>query len=281
MTARTYWKCLLGLLVCASVAGNIGHILLSQTPHPVPAALYAAVPPLVLAATVEGLALTVGAEVRRWVYRAGVAGAAVIAGGAFAASYIALRDLAVALGISPAVAPVMPVLIDAAMAVATAMVLALRPTPVQADAAVAPVEVHAQPAPVSAPEQVPVSGAAWSTDRGAGPVTGHDAVAQAGTPPVHGDAQLHLVTGVGDAGGDSDGTGRAADAPAVSVLPEHVRQAAELVEQGTTALEVERVAQVLAMAAAGASARAIAEAVPANRRTVGKVLSAVGGEEAG
>ena len=128
MNARRYWAGVLAAAVAVSVAGNVGHALL--TAHAalrVPAAVAAALPPLALLAVTEGLARSHGRGVRRRVYRAGVAGGVAIAGLAFALSFAALRDLAIALGQPAAVAAGWPLLADATIAVSSIMVLALRP----------------------------------------------------------------------------------------------------------------------------------------------------------
>lgn len=129
MKASTYWKMLLAVAVAVSVAGNTGHAFLAENPHRWAAAAWAAVPPLMLFAVTHGLANTVGGVGghRRWVWRAGVAGAAMIAAGAFWASYVALRDLSAILGCPPSVAVVMPLIVDAATAVSSVMALAVKP----------------------------------------------------------------------------------------------------------------------------------------------------------
>ena len=74
MSPRRYWAWVLAAAVAVSVAGNVGHALLTATPAlRTPAAVAAALPPLALAAVTEGLARSHGRGVRRRVYRAGVA----------------------------------------------------------------------------------------------------------------------------------------------------------------------------------------------------------------
>ena len=181
MTGRTYWRALLAASVAISVAGNTGHVLLTQADHRVAAAAWAAVPPLMLAAITHGMAATAGAGVRRWIYRAGVAGAVAIAMMAFAVSFVALRDVSVLLGCPPAVAALMPLIVDAAIAVSTTMVLAVRPA--AETAAESP--AHADDARTDAPDaglEYP-AGLTWMGD--AGPATGDiDVAVEAAPEPV-------------------------------------------------------------------------------------------------
>nr|WP_046284134.1 DUF2637 domain-containing protein [Mycobacterium sp. UM_NZ2] len=253
MSARTYWKCLLGLLVCASVAGNVGHIVLANVTSPIPSAIAAAFPPLLLAAVVEGLALTVGASVRTWVYRAGVVCAGAIAGGAFYASYVALRDLAIELHFPPMVAPVIPLLADAGMAMSTLMVLALRP--VQADAVAAPAtDGHAPAASPAAPV--------------AGPVADPAAAGYSGTG-------LHLVPGHGDRHPASTSHAAAGvDGTSMTSCDAHLGRAQKLVAAGVVKAEPVTVATALAGLADGGSHRAVAAATGLHRTSVARLATA-------
>ena len=70
------------------------------------AAAVAAVPPTVLLAAVHGVAVLVKANASGAVYRTAVAATAALAAGAFVLSFVALRDLAVLAGISPALAAI-------------------------------------------------------------------------------------------------------------------------------------------------------------------------------
>ncbi|KXP08744.1 DUF2637 domain-containing protein [Tsukamurella pseudospumae] len=127
-TPQRFWVVSLISAVTVSVAGNVGHALLSAPADlRVPAAVAAALPPIALLAVTEGLARTAGHGLRRWAYRVGVAGALAIAVLAFVLSFAALRDLAITLGQPPAVAAGWPLLADATIAVASVMLLAARP----------------------------------------------------------------------------------------------------------------------------------------------------------
>lgn len=170
--ARTFWIWTLALAVAVSVALNIAHVWIAgATPHRVLTAAVACVAPGFLFLITHGLTLSARAGVRGAVSWAGVTGAVVITAGAFAASFLAIRGLALELRYPPVVAAIIPVVVDATIAVASLMVLALRDAaaatqvPVLRESPAATQPVAAQPlrdaAPVSAaPQNVPVRAAA-------------------------------------------------------------------------------------------------------------------------
>ena len=89
----------------------------------------AAVPPIALLAAVHGIALAVRAGASGRVYRWAVSAVAAIGVGAFAVSFLALRDLMRTVGYSAITAWIFPVLIDTAVAVSTLMLVALGEKP--------------------------------------------------------------------------------------------------------------------------------------------------------
>ena len=89
----------------------------------------AAVPPIALLAAVHGIALAVRAGASGRVYRWAVSAVAAIGVGAFAVSFLALRDLMRAIGYSAITAWIFPAFIDTAVAVSTLMVVALGDKP--------------------------------------------------------------------------------------------------------------------------------------------------------
>ena len=89
----------------------------------------AAVPPIALLAAVHGIALAVRAGASGRVYRWAVSAVAAIGVGAFAMSFLALRDLMRAIGYSSAIAWIFPAIIDTAVAVSTMMLVALGDKP--------------------------------------------------------------------------------------------------------------------------------------------------------
>jgi hypothetical protein len=78
---------------------------------------------------VHGIALTVRAGASGSVYRWAVSATAVIGAGAFAGSFLALRDLMKVIGYSSATAWIFPAIIDTAVAVSTLMLVALGDKP--------------------------------------------------------------------------------------------------------------------------------------------------------
>ena len=125
---RFFW----GLLIAAttvSLTGNIAHAVLPYIPHVVVQIGAAAVPPIALLAAVHGIALAVRAGASGRVYCWAVGAVAAIGIGAFAVSFMALRDLMLAIGYSPTTACIFPAIIDTAVAVSTLMLVALGDKP--------------------------------------------------------------------------------------------------------------------------------------------------------
>jgi hypothetical protein len=125
---RFFWGLLIGATL-VSVTGNITHAVLPYVPHLVVQIGAAAVPPVALLAAVHGIALAVRAGASGRVYCWAVGAVAAIGLGAFAVSFLALRDLMQAIGYSPATACIFPAIIDTAVAVATLMLVALGDKP--------------------------------------------------------------------------------------------------------------------------------------------------------
>ncbi len=127
---RFFWAWLLAATLM-SLAGNITHAWLTA-PQPTRwlAAAVAAVPPAVLLAAVHGIAVLVGAGATGATYRAAVASTGALAAGAFLLSFVALRDLAVMVGIAPGLAVVLPLVIDLAVGVATVALVAIGDKPI-------------------------------------------------------------------------------------------------------------------------------------------------------
>lgn len=156
MKDSSYWRTVLCVFIGITVAGNTGHVLLVGAEHPIPAAALAAVPPLALVLITHGLTGRIGRGGGA-VFWIGAAGAFAVAGGAFWISWVTLRDLtAQLLNCGPAVASVMPLIIDVTIAVASAMAVAAH----RRELVHAHQESVAQvltAAPVTVPAAVPVS----------------------------------------------------------------------------------------------------------------------------
>ncbi|AFM20104.1 Protein of unknown function (DUF2637) (plasmid) [Mycolicibacterium chubuense NBB4] len=126
---RFFWSWLI-LATLVSLAGNVAHAWLTAAPGARwLSACVAGVPPTVLLLAVHGLAVLAKATASGAVYRAAVAATGALASGAFVLSFVALRDLAVIAGIRPAFAPVLPLVIDLAIGVATLALVAIGDKP--------------------------------------------------------------------------------------------------------------------------------------------------------
>jgi Protein of unknown function (DUF2637) len=125
---RFFWALLIGATTI-SLIGNVAHAVLSFIPRVVIQIGAAAVPPVALLAAVHGIALAVHAGASGPVYRWAVAAVGAIGVGAFAVSFLALRDLMLAIGYSAATAWIFPAIIDTAVAVSTMMLVALGDKP--------------------------------------------------------------------------------------------------------------------------------------------------------
>ena len=125
---RFFWGFLIGATT-VSLVGNVVHAVLPYIPHVVVQIGAAAVPPIALLAAVHGIALAVRAGASGRVYCWAVSAVAAIGVGAFAVSFLALRDLMQAIGYSSATAWIFPAIIDTAVAVSTLMLVALGDKP--------------------------------------------------------------------------------------------------------------------------------------------------------
>jgi uncharacterized membrane protein len=125
---RFFWCFLIGATT-VSLIGNVVHATLSYIPHVVIQLSAAAVPPIALLVAVHGIALAVRAGASGTVYRWALSATAAIGAGAFALSFLSLRDLARAIGYGSTTAWVFPAIIDTAVAVSTLMLVALGDKP--------------------------------------------------------------------------------------------------------------------------------------------------------
>ncbi|HME77641.1 MAG TPA: DUF2637 domain-containing protein [Mycobacterium sp.] len=127
---RFFWGLLIGATT-VSLLGNITHAVLRYVPQVVIQVGAAAVPPMALLAAVHGIALAVRAGASGRVYCCAVSAVAAIGVGAFAVSFLALRDLMQAVGYNSEIACIFPAIIDTAVAVSTLMLVALGDQPVR------------------------------------------------------------------------------------------------------------------------------------------------------
>jgi hypothetical protein len=125
---RFFWCFLIGA-TAVSLIGNIAHAVLPYISRIVIQIGAATVPPIALLAAVHGIGLAVRAAASGRVYRWAVSAVAAIGVGAFAVSFLALRDLMLAIGYNSATAWTFPAIIDTAVAVSTMMLVALGDKP--------------------------------------------------------------------------------------------------------------------------------------------------------
>jgi hypothetical protein len=251
---RFFWSLLFGATI-VSLVGNVTHAVLRYIPHVVIQIGAAAVPPVVLLAAVHGIALAVRAGASGTVYRWAVGAVAVIGVGAFTVSFLALRDLMLAIGYSTATAWIFPAIIDTAVAVSTMMLVALGDKPVRRARAV---DTSVGARTLGAKPQV--NGAVQSTKSQVKAAAGAESspIGQRKTPaPV----QPHPVPTVGN-----------------SVQPEVAQDdadlASDLIASRVTTQRIQTVIAVLAARRQGASINAAAKASGINYRTAKRIVEA-------
>jgi hypothetical protein len=247
---RFFW----GLLISAtlvSLVGNITHAVLPYIPHVVVQIGAAAVPPIALLAAVHGIALAVRAGASGRVYGWAVGAVAAIGVGAFAVSFLALRDLMQAIGYSPATAWVFPAIVDTTVAVSTLMLVALGDKPIRrARTVTAPASAQVKasaptaPAPVSAPPR-PHSVRADQDASSAESARVDPALLAASAPDQH-------------AGAGAD----------------HAALAQALVDAGATTKPAAVVASILAAHTEGTALNRIASDLGIHHKTVSKIIDA-------
>jgi hypothetical protein len=254
---RFFWGLLIGATT-VSLIGNIAHAVLPYLPHVVIQIGAAAVPPIALLAAVHGIALAVRAGASGRVYCWAVSAVAAICVGAFAVSFLALRDLMRAIGYSYATAWIFPAIIDTAVAVSSLMLVALGDKPVR----------RTRTATMSASAQTPAVQrlAQHTTQSAKSPVTQvvpNNARAQAAR---HSRTQVPV-----SAQPDPAQTAQSAHTEATQADAD---LASELIASGVTTQPVETVIAVLAARRDGASINAAAKASGINYRTAQRIVQA-------
>ncbi|GFG87772.1 helix-turn-helix domain-containing protein [Mycolicibacter algericus] len=243
---RFFWTWLI-LSTCVSLVGNVAHAWILATPDTQWLATgVAVVPPTVLLLGVHGLAVLAKASTFGHTYRVALAATTALALGAFLLSFVALRDLAVIAGIRPGLAPVLPLVIDLAIGVATLALVAVGDQPAR----------RRRNAPCSADI------AAAPTARSASPNRGHQTA-----PPASKAAMERSGAGTRRAQGAAVG----ADAYARGLAAE---LAAELVAMKATSQPVDVVTQILAARQAGDPLNRIAKRVGVHHSTVARIINA-------
>lgn len=247
---RFFW----GLLIAAttiSLIGNITHAVLPYIPRVVIQIGAAAVPPIALLAAVHGIALAVRAGASGRVYRWAIAAVAIIGTGAFAVSFLALRDLMHVIGYGTATAWIFPAIVDTAVAVSTLMLVALGDKPARRSRTVtapASVQVKAGAPTAPAPASARPRSQSVRVDR---------AASRAESAPL--DPALLAASAPGqhaDAGAD------------------HAALAQALVDSGATTKPAAVVASILSAHAEGTALNRIASDTGVHHKTVSRIIDA-------
>jgi hypothetical protein len=255
---RFFWGLLIGA-TAISLAGNITHAVLSYIPRVVVQIGAATVPPIALLAAVHGIALAVRAGASGRVYCWAVTAVGVIGAGAFAVSFLALRDLMRAIGYSSATAWIFPAIIDTAVAVSTLMLVALGDKPARRTRTVT-TSAGAQTPGTQRRANVPM--------RSAKPEV---------TPfaPTGGRAQTAHVKRVQASALVQPDPLRTVQVSAQSELAQiDADLASDLVASGVTTQSVDTVIAVLSSHRDGASINAAAKAAGINYRTAQRIVEA-------
>jgi Protein of unknown function (DUF2637) len=254
---RFFWGLLIGATV-VSLTGNVTHALLPYIPHVVIQIGAAAVPPIALLAAVHGIALAVRAGASGKVYCWAVGAVAAIGLGAFAVSFLALRDLMQAIGYSPTTACIFPAIIDTAVAVSTLMLVALGDKPPgRARTGKASTSTDSPTLPRLPPRRA--QGAKADVRRSA--PSSRSVSASASPQPRPAQA---VQTSAQTEGARADADIAEADA----------NLASELIASGVTTQPIETVVAVLAAHRGGASINAAAKASGINYRTAQRIVAA-------
>jgi hypothetical protein len=254
---RFFWGLLIGATT-VSLTGNVVHAVLPYIP---PVAIQigaAAVPPFALLAAVHGIALAVRAGASGRVYCWAVSAVAAIGVGAFAVSFLALRDLMQAIGYGCTTAWIFPTIIDAAVAVSTLMLVALGDKPAR----------RSRTATIPASAQTPAA-----QGRALRPAqTAKAEVMPVAPTSVRSQMARHSwAQRSASAQPDPAQTVRSAQA---EVTQADADLASDLIASGVTTQSVDTVIAVLSSCRDGASINAAAKASGINYRTAQRIVEA-------
>jgi Protein of unknown function (DUF2637) len=254
---RFFWGFLIGATT-VSVIGNVVHAMLPYIPAVAIQIGAAAIPPIALLAAVHGIALAVRAGASGKVYCWAVGAVAAIGVGAFALSFLALRDLMQAIGYSSTTAWIFPAIIDTAVAVSTLMLVALGEKPAR----------RSRSGAVPANTQTPATRELGQSATQSAKAQVAGSARNAMRVPTAASVQPDLAQTVQDS----------AQAQATQVDAEIARVdadlASELIASGVTTQPVETVLAVLAESRDGASINAAAKASGINYRTAQRIVEA-------
>ena len=262
---RFFWGFLIGATTI-SLAGNITHAVLSYIPRVVVQIGAATVPPIALLAAVHGIALAVRAGASGRVYLWAVSAVATIGAGAFAVSFLALRDLMRVIGYSSTTAWIFPSIIDTAVAVSTLMLVALGDKPARRARTVTlstGIQTPAKQRLAQPPTQNAKAEVTPFT-----PTSARAQTVQAERVKTSASVQPDPVQTVQ---GSAHTTANPVDAQSAQV---DANLASELIASGVTTQPIETVIAVLAARRDGASINAAAKASGINYRTAQRIVEA-------
>jgi hypothetical protein len=258
---RFFWGLLIGATT-VSLTGNIAHAVLPYIPRVVIQIGAAAVPPIALLAAVHGIALAVRVGASGRVYRWAVSATAAIGAGAFAVSFLVLRDLMRVIGYGSATACIFPAIVDTAVAVSTLMLVALGDKPARRARTVT-MSINTQAAAVQAAAHTRVQGAKIEVKA---------------SPPSDARPQTRAQTSVPVTPGPAQTVQGSAQTEATQVDAEVAQVdadlASELIASGATTQHVETGIAVPAASRDGASTNAAAKASGINYRTAQRIVPA-------
>ncbi|MBS9535083.1 DUF2637 domain-containing protein [Mycobacterium sp. M1] len=242
---RFFWTWLVAATFL-TLLGNAGHALLpADLPKQVRLAV-ALTPPLIALIAIHGVTVLarVGAGTRssgtaKWTFRAAVAATLILAIDAAVISFNGLNGLALASGLSPRMALLFPLAIDAGIALATLAIYHLRPASA-ADIRAAREKAQAEREAAEAAKR-----ADWERAVKTRPTSAEVADAKADTAAMRRQASAPTPAPTPPRAAES----RAEFAPVSAVEPsaEHLRLAHELVELRATSAEPSAVAMALAL----------------------------------
>ena len=254
---RFFWGFLIGATT-VSLIGNVAHAVLPYLPRIVVQVGAAAVPPIALLAAVHGIALAVRAGASGTVYRWAVTAVAAIGVGAFSVSFLALRDLMLAIGYSAETAWMFPAIIDTAVAISTLMLVALGDKPARRARSL----------------KDPGSAAPPPMQRGIAPtLQGAKSQVRSASAGAHG-LSVQAERGQTSASGQRDPVQTTRGSVQTDVAQGDEALASELIASHATTQSVETVIAVLAARRSGATVNAAAKAVGINYRTAQRIAEA-------
>lgn len=244
------WKGLLALAVIVSVAGNIAHaVLMAPTIYGWGAAIAASVAPAFLFWITHNM-ITAPGGARGWRDdRIGATVVAAVAFGAFAVSFMTLRELILTFGFSPAVAAILPLVVDITIAGASRELVR------EAEATTRPVAGVQAPANSVAVPATPVAAADLAPAEGEIKPQFNAVDGRAATAVTIPAVLRSATAGIGQDG--------------------HLPAAERLVAAGAVKGPPTDVAVAMAALAAGQSQRAAAAASGLHRTTVARLKSEV------